>query len=132
MLMKTAALYFSFIILISLSAFTVDRINKHEMPAEKSSAAKGNPNVIIIFMDDMSYGDPVCYGGGPYKTPNIEALAAQGMRFTNFYAAQAVCTASRSALMTGCYPTRIGISGAINDKSKIALNPEEQTIAELL
>lgn len=90
------------------------------------------PNVIIIFMDDMGYGDPVCYGGGPYQTPNIDALAASGMRFTQFYAAEAVCTASRSALMTGCYPTRIGMHGAIDQNAKIALNPDEQTIAELL
>jgi len=90
------------------------------------------PNVVIIFMDDMGYGDPVCYGGGPYKTPNIDALAMQGMRYTNFYAAQAVCSASRSGLLTGCYPTRIGIYGALNHRSNIALNPEEETIAELL
>ncbi|MFZ9388535.1 MAG: sulfatase [Chitinophagaceae bacterium] len=90
------------------------------------------PNVVIIFMDDMGYGDPVCYGGGPYQTPNMDALAANGIRFTDFHVAQAVCTASRTALMTGCYPTRLGISGAINHQSKIALNPEEETIAELL
>ena len=59
-------------------------------------------------------------------------LAFQGMRFTNFYVGQAVCTASRSALLTGCYPTRIGMSGAIDHKSPIALNPEEETIAEVL
>jgi len=90
------------------------------------------PNVIIIFMDDMGYGDPVCYGGGPYQTPQMDALAAQGMRFTNFYVAQAVCSASRSALLTGCYPTRIGISGALFPYSTMALNPEEQTLPELL
>ncbi len=90
------------------------------------------PNIVIIFMDDMGYGDPGCYGGGPYQTPNINALAAQGMRFTNFYAAQAVCSASRSAMLTGCYPTRIGISGALDERSKIALNPDEQTIAEVV
>ena len=95
------------------------------------SAAK-TPNVVIIFMDDMGYGDPECYGGGPYHTPNMNKLAAEGMRFTNFYDAQAVCSASRSALMTGCYPTRIGMSGALDHRSKIALNPEEETIAELL
>jgi arylsulfatase len=93
---------------------------------------QSKPNVILIFMDDMGYGDPVCYGGGPYQTPNIDKLANSGIRFTNFYAAQAVCTASRSALLTGCYPTRIGISGAINHTSKIALNLNEETIPELL
>lgn len=90
------------------------------------------PNIVLIFMDDMGYGDPVCYGGGPYKTPNIDALAVTGMRFTNFYAAQAVCSASRSALLTGSYPTRIGLHGALDHNSKIALNPKEETIAELL
>jgi arylsulfatase len=83
-------------------------------------------------MDDMGYGDPVCYGGGPYHTPNIDALAASGMRFTQFYAAQAVCSASRSALLTGCYPTRLSMYGAIDHSSKYCLNPDEQTIAEIL
>jgi len=90
------------------------------------------PNVIVILMDDMGYGDPACYGGGPYRTPNIDRLAAAGIRFTNYYAAQAVCTASRSGLLTGCYPTRISISGAIDHNAKFALNPDEQTIAELM
>jgi arylsulfatase A-like enzyme len=93
---------------------------------------KPTPNVIIILMDDMGFGDMECYGGFPYHTPNINRLANEGMRFTNFYVGQAVCTASRSALLTGCYPTRIGISGAINDRSPIALNPDEETIAEVL
>lgn len=96
--------------------------------AEKNPA----PNIVIIFMDDMGYGDLECYGGFPYHTPNINRLAAQGMRFTNFYAAQAVCSASRAALLTGCYPNRIGVSGAFMPWSNIALNPDEQTIAELL
>lgn len=96
------------------------------------SSRQSKPNVILIFMDDMGYGDPVCYGGGPYQTPNIDKLAYSGIRFTNFYAAQAVCTASRSALLTGCYPTRIGISGAIDHNAKIGLNLNEETIPELL
>jgi arylsulfatase A-like enzyme len=108
--------------LISWLNKTIGVVSKIETP----------PNVVIIFMDDMGYGDPVCYGGGPYQTPNIDALAMKGMRFTDFYAAQAVCTASRSAILTGCYPTRIGMHGAIDDKSKIALNPNEQTLAEIL
>lgn len=90
------------------------------------------PNVVIIFMDDMGYGDPACYNGLLYQTPNIDRLAAEGMRFTNFYAAQAVCSASRAALLTGCYPNRIGISGALAPWAKIALNPQEETIASML
>lgn len=90
------------------------------------------PNVIIILMDDMGYGDLECYGGFPYHTPHINRLAAEGMRFTNFYAAQAVCSASRAGLLTGCYPNRIGIHNALMPWSPIALNPEEETIAEVL
>lgn len=91
-----------------------------------------SPNVIIILMDDMGYGDLECYGGFPYHTPHINQLAAQGMRFTNFYAGQAVCSASRAALLTGCYPNRIGIHNALMPWSNIALNPDEETIAEVL
>ncbi|RPD41099.1 sulfatase family protein [Chitinophaga barathri] len=90
------------------------------------------PNVVIIFMDDMGYGDPACFGGGPYQTPNLDRLAANGMRFTNFYAAQAVCSASRAGLLTGCYPNRIGIRGALSPTEKFALGNGEETIAELL
>lgn len=100
--------------------------------ADSLSTPPKGPNVVIIFMDDMGYGDLECYGGFPYHTPNINKLAAAGMRFTNFYAVQAVCSASRAGLLTGNYPTRIGISGAFNHLSKRALNPEEETIAELL
>ncbi|WP_133996474.1 sulfatase family protein [Dinghuibacter silviterrae] len=91
-----------------------------------------HPNIVIIFMDDMGYGDPECYNGLLYHTPNINRLAAEGMRFTNFYAAQAVCTASRAALLTGCYPNRLGISGAFGPWTRIALNPKEETLASML
>src|ERR1700712_3970949 len=86
--------------------------------AQKTSSS--HPNIVIIFMDDMGYGDPSCYSGIQYQTPNIDKLAAQGMRFTNFYAAQAVCSASRAGLLTGCYPNRLGISGALAPWAKIA------------
>jgi arylsulfatase A-like enzyme len=90
------------------------------------------PNVVIIFMDDMGYGDPECYSGTLYSTPNINKLAAEGMRFTNFYAAQSICTASRAALLTGCYPNRIGTPGVFFPWTPIALNPKETTIASML
>src|SRR5688572_31365207 len=99
---------------------------------QKEKPVSESPNIILILMDDMGYGDLECYNGFPYHTPNINKLAAGGMRFTNFYAAQAVCSASRAGLLTGNYPTRIGIAGAFNHLSKRALNPEEETIAELL
>jgi len=129
--MTTKARYFIFPALLVIMAFSGYHQQQKNVLSKDPVSAPG-PNVVIIFMDDMGYGDPVCYGGGPYQTPNIDALAAQGLRFTDFYVAQAVCTASRSALLTGCYPTRIGISGAIDHNAKFALNPNEETIAELL
>ncbi len=83
-------------------------------------------------MDDLGYGDLSCYGALQYRTPNLDKLAGEGVRFTNFLAAQAVCSASRAALMTGCYPNRVGISGALFPNAKVGLNPDETTIAELL
>ncbi len=93
---------------------------------------KHQPNIIIIFADDMGYGDLSCFGATQYKTPNIDSLADEGMRFTNFYVSQAVCSASRAGLLTGCYSNRVGINGALNPKATIGLNPDEETIAEIL
>lgn len=96
-------------------------------------APKPKPvNIVLIFMDDMGYGDLGCYGATGYTTPNLDNMASQGVRFTNFVSAQAVCSASRAGIMTGCYPNRVGISGALMPDSKIGLNPEEETIAEVL
>lgn len=90
------------------------------------------PNIIIIFTDDQGYGDIGCYGATGFETPNLDKLASQGMRFTNHYSAQPVCSASRAGLLTGCYPNRIGISGALFPHHTIGLNPDELTIAEML
>ncbi len=96
-----------------------------------SAAEQARPNVVLIFADDMGYADPGCFGS-KVSTPNLDRLAAEGVRFRDFYAAQAVCSASRAALMTGCYPNRIGILGALGPRSKIGLNHNEITIAEIL
>ena len=92
----------------------------------------GSPNIILIFADDMGYGDLGSYGATGHDTPNLDKLAKEGMRFTNFYVSQAVCSASRASILTGCYANRVGISGALNPHSKIGLNPDETTLAELL
>ncbi len=96
------------------------------------SPKTNNPNIILIFMDDLGYGDLSCYGATQYKTPNLDKMASQGVRFTSFMSAQAVCSASRAGIMTGCYPNRVGISGALMPDAKIGLNPNEETIAEVL
>lgn len=89
------------------------------------------PNVIIIFIDDEGYGDVGCYGATGFQTPHIDQMASDGIRFTNFYAAQPVCSASRAGLMTGCYPNRIGIAKALFPKHKIGLHQNEYTIGEM-
>ena len=95
-------------------------------------AAERPPNIVLIVADDLGYGDLACYGAKGYQTPHLDQLATRGRRFTNFHVAQAVCTASRTAILTGCYPNRVGLSGALGPGSKIGLNPEETTIAEVL
>lgn len=89
-------------------------------------------NFVVIFIDDMGYGDAGCYGATGWETPNLDKLAGEGMRFTNFYSAQPVCSASRAGLMTGCYPNRIGISGALFPQDSVGIHPNEKTIAEIL
>ncbi len=90
------------------------------------------PNVVIIFIDDMGYADIEPFGARGYKTPNLNRMAKEGMRFTDFYVAQAVCTASRTALLTGCYPNRLGLHGALGPNAKHGINDNEVTIAEVL
>ena len=96
------------------------------------AAQERRPNVVIIFTDDQGYGDLGCQGAKGYKTPNLDALAQSGVRLTNFHVAQPVCSASRAALLTGCYPNRIGIHGALGPNAKVGLNPSEVTIARML
>ena len=90
------------------------------------------PNIILILMDDMGYGDLSYYGATGYKTPNLDRMAKTGIRFTSFLSAQAVCSASRAGILTGCYPNRLGISGALAPTAEIGLNPSETTIPEIL
>jgi arylsulfatase A len=97
-----------------------------------ASAAAPAPNIVVIFMDDMGYADVGCFGAQGYKTPNIDRLAADGRKFTNFHVSQPVCSASRTALLTGCYSNRLGIHGALGPNSKIGINAKEVTLAELV
>lgn len=100
--------------------------------SEKKSTTEKPPNFIVVFIDDMGYGDIASQGATGWTTPNLDKMAAEGMRFTNFYAAQPVCSASRAGLLTGCYPNRIGISGALFPHDVTGLNKSETTIAEML
>jgi arylsulfatase len=90
------------------------------------------PNVVLVYLDDMGFGDISRNGAQGYLTPNFDKMAHDGIYFSQFYSPQAVCTASRAGLLTGCYPNRLGFSGALDHTAKIGLNSEEETIAELL
>lgn len=111
------------VIVVSAISGCIDSVKKTESE---------QPNFVVVFIDDMGYGDAGCYGATGFTTPNIDQMAAEGMRFTNFYAAQPVCSASRAGLLTGCYPNRIGFSGALFPHHTIGINPDEITIAEML
>ncbi len=93
---------------------------------------KRPPNVVIILIDDMGYGDIGPFGAKGYSTPNLDRMAAEGMKFTNFYSAQPICTASRTGLLTGCYPNRVGLTGALGPNAKIGISNKETTLAEML
>lgn len=89
------------------------------------------PNVIIFFTDDQGYGDVGCFGATKFKTPNFDQMARDGMRFTNFYVSQAVCSASRASLLTGCYCNRVSLEGALNHTSDIGIHEDEVLLSEL-
>src|SRR5437764_9025019 len=103
-------------------------------PLHKASCVeKPNvPNVVIVFTDDQGYADVGCFGAKGFTTPNLDRMAAEGIRFTDFYVAQAVCSASRAALLTGCYSNRVGILGALGPSSKHGIHANEITLAQLL
>ena len=111
--------------LVALAVMTIP----HQGFAQPATAER--PNVVMIYCDDMGYGDLGCFGATAYATPNLDRMAAEGARFTDFYVSSAVCSASRSALMTGCYHERVGIRGALGPKSKVGLAHSETTMAEM-
>jgi len=112
------------VLLLALSA-----TGRAEPPPNKAAAA---PNVVIMICDDLGYSDVGSFGAQGFETPNLDRLAHEGRRFTTYYSAQAVCSASRAALLTGCYPNRIGILGALNPKDRHGISDREMTIANVL
>ena len=96
------------------------------------AAADRLPNFVIVFIDDMGYADIGPFGAKGYDTPNLDRMAKEGRVFTDFYVTQAVCSASRAGLMTGCYNVRVGILGALGPKATYGINADEVTLAEIV
>ena len=102
-------------------------------PVEEAVEPADRPaNVVIIFTDDQGYADLGVYGAEGFETPNIDRMAAEGVRFTSFYVASPACSPSRAALLTGSYPQRVGIPRVLFPQLDVGLHPDEITIAELL
>ena len=101
-------------------------------PASLEAASDRPPNIVFIFVDDQGYYDLGCYGAKEVKTPRIDAMAKAGTRFTDYYAAAPICSASRAGLLTGCYPRRVGNATWVHRAdSRSGIHPDELTIAEL-
>ncbi len=116
------------IFLLTIFAFLISCSTK----TQENKSSNQQPNFVVVFIDDMGYGDIGTQGATGWTTPNLDKMAAEGMRFTNFYSAQPVCSASRAGLLTGCYPNRIGFSGALFPSDTVGINSNETTIAEML
>ena len=112
--------------------------DQNESLLTRDERTYARPNFVVILCDNLGYGDIGCFGSELHRTPNIDRMAQQGVRFTGFYATSGVCTPSRASLMTGCYPRRVNMHVAedgrpvLSPVAKKGLHPEEITIAELL
>ncbi len=99
---------------------------------QESQKTQTPPNIVLIFTDDQGYQDVGVFGSKNIATPNLDQMAADGVRLTSYYSAQAVCSASRAGILTGCYPNRIGIHGALGPGNNHGINASETTLAEML
>jgi arylsulfatase A-like enzyme len=101
-------------------------------PLLVNGAVSAKPNIVLILADDQGYSDVGVYGAEGFSTPHLDRLAREGIRFTDFHVAQGVCSASRAALLTGCYPNRVGITGALEPWDKIGLAASELTLPQMM
>lgn len=125
--------YFVRVVTAIIVTLTVTQLLQQQVHATTNAVASDRPNIVLIFADDQGYGDLGCFGSTKIETPNIDRLASEGRRFTNFMVASPVCTPSRAALLTGCYPKRVGLhQHVLFPQSTKGLHPDEHTIADHL
>jgi len=117
------------VLIATVAILAVGCKEKAEEPIEKEVK---QPNVVLIFTDDQGYQDLGVFGSPDILTPNLDQMAADGVKLTNYYSAQAVCSASRAGILTGCYPNRIGIHNALGPGNTHGINDTETTLAEML
>lgn len=123
--MRIRAQYFSVLVILTLTGRPCCK------PACADAADAERPNVIFVLADDLGWSEPCCYGNGFNETPHIDQLAAEGMRFTQAYAAAPVCSPYRAALLTGQHPARIGLTDYLRPNSANALSTDHVTLAEM-
>lgn len=99
--------------------------------AASAAGASARPNIVLLFIDDMGYGDIGPFGSTKNRTPNLDRMAREGMKLTSFYAAP-VCSVSRAQVMTGCYGVRVSIPGVFGPGNRHGINADEHTVAELV
>lgn len=118
-------------VVATLALASCSFVPRDSSAAREQATTRRAPNIVVIFIDDLGYADVGCFGARDYKTPNIDRLAREGRRFDNFYVSQAVCSASRASLLTGCYANRVGILGALGPQARHGIAAEETTLAEV-
>ena len=124
--MRTAAFHYALAIGLTMAVLM-------RASADCRAATTQPPNIVFIFVDDQGYYDLACYGATEIRTPRIDAMAKEGTRFTDYYAAAPICSPSRAGLLTGCYPRRVGNHIWVHRAdSHSGIHPDELTIAELL
>ncbi|MEM9941789.1 MAG: sulfatase [Planctomycetota bacterium] len=126
-MMRELAWFVFSLVLVSVSAAQVSSDD-----SVRQTDKDNQPNVVLFFIDDLGYSDLGCYGSTFYETPNIDRLAKSGVRFTDFYSANPVCSPTRAALMTGKAPQRVGITQWINQPNDIHLPLDEVTLGEAM
>lgn len=119
-------------ILIATLMFINYSCKNNQNKTTATIATKQKPNIVIIYLDDLGYGDLSCYGATEIKTPNIDALATEGIKFTNGYATSATCTPSRFALLTGVYPWRNKNAKILAGDAPLLIDTQQQTLPKLL